>query len=621
MNRRIQKMKLPAELVSVIDRCPNLIIPTTKDELARLTFGSTNVDSVDVVYNVEGEIVKEATVVRCKNGVVVNYMEDYMRRRDPECMVIADDLPTDKVRYSDRYENSFDDTRAETFEWLAKQELLVLPFLAGGVACGYDALLVCPSNAAFFAAGLADLQKFISIDDVTDRTFTPRAIIYLAPPFRHTHFDGKQVVVHNRLDNMHEMFAYNLYPGPSAKKGVYGALLTIGEQEGWLTAHASAVRVITPYNNETVIMHEGASGGGKSEMLEHFHRLPDGRLQLGKHVVTGEAFKLNMNDSSKLMPIADDMATCHPDLQNDSGKLVISDGENGWFLRVDNICDYGTDPVYEKLSIHPKEPLVFFNIQGQPNSTALIWEHAIDSTGEPCPNPRVIIPRDHIPNIQSEPLEVDVRSFGVRMPPSTLENPSYGIMGLIQVVPPALAWIWRLVSPRGYKNPSIVDVGGMSAEGVGSYWPFATGRKVTQANLLLKQIAECPKTNYVLIPNQHIGVYKVGFAPEWVAREYLSHLNGGKIKDHLLQPARCSILGYSLTEMQVEGQQIRRTFLQPEIQSKLTPEGYDIGAKILVDFFKEELKQYLVDELDPRGRAIIECCLNDGSVKDYEALL
>ena len=54
--------------------------------------------------------------------------------------------------------------------------------------------------------------------------FVPRAIIYVAPPFRHTHFEGKQVCVHNRLDNCHEIFSYNLYPGPSAKKSVYSVL-------------------------------------------------------------------------------------------------------------------------------------------------------------------------------------------------------------------------------------------------------------------------------------------------------------------------------------------------------------------------------------------------------------
>jgi hypothetical protein len=94
----------------------------------------------------------------------------------------------------------------------------------------------------------------------------------VAPPFRHTHFDGKQVVVHNRKEGLHELFSYNLYPGPSAKKGVYGMLLNIGEEERWVTMHCSTVQVITPYENKVVISHEGASGGGKSEMLEYAHR-------------------------------------------------------------------------------------------------------------------------------------------------------------------------------------------------------------------------------------------------------------------------------------------------------------------------------------------------------------
>ena len=45
--------------------------------------------------------------------------------------------------------------------------------------------------------------------------------------------------------------------------------------------------------------------------------------------------------------------------------------------------------------------------------------------------------------------------------------------------------------------------------------------------------------------------------------------------------------------------------------------GYDAGAKILTDFFKDQIKQYLTDDLDPLGRQIIECCLNDGTLDDY----
>ena len=49
--------------------------------------------------------------------------------------------------------------------------------------------------------------------------------------------------------------------------------------------------------------------------------------------------------------------------------------------------------------------------------------------------------------------------------------------------------------------------------------------------------------------------------------------------------------------------------------------GYDAGAKILTDFFKQELKQFRVKELDPLGKAIIDICLSDGSLNDYTNIL
>ena len=369
-------------------------------------------------------------------------------------------------------------------------------------------------------------------------------------------------------------------------------------------------------------MHEGASGGGKSEMLEDFKREPDGRLLLGEHVLTGEQYFLDLRESCSIFPISDDMALCHSAYQDPvEGKLRIVDAEAGWFLRMDSLHAYGNNPIYEKASIHPSRPLLFFNMDGVPGATCLIWEHVKDSNGQPCPNPRVIIPRDMIEHIvPREPISVDVRSFGVRMPPSTAEQPNYGVMGLLHIIPPSLAWLWRLVSPRGFKNPSIVDGGGgMKSEGVGSYWPFATGLRVTQANLLLRQIMACQKTLNVLIPNQHIGAYKIGFMSEWVAREYLARHNG-EIKAKHLTPARCSLFGYALVDMKLDGQYVRQTFLRPETQSKLGIDGYDAGAKILTDFFKEQIKQYLTDDLDPLGRQIIECCLHDGTLDDYLAL-
>ena len=617
-----EKFDLAPEVAAALKKCKCIAYAETKAELEEMAYGPTHTSRYDVVYPIEGKgTVKEAEVVRCKNGCVVNFMEDYMRRRDPNSMAIGDDLPSDKPRFKDRFGYEFSSLRQETLDWLSTQQVIMLPFSAGPRGHGYPSLMICPLNAAFFALSLANMQGFTSIVDVPEH-YKPRAIIFVAPPFRHTHFDGKQVVVHNRSKEMHEVWAYNLYPGPSAKKGVFSLLLDIGEQEGWVCCHTSAAMVETPYECEVVFMHEGASGGGKSEMLEDFKREPDGRLLLGEHVLTGEQYFLDLRESCSIFPISDDMALCHSAYQDPvEGKLRIVDAEAGWFLRMDSLHAYGNNPIYEKASIHPSRPLLFFNMDGVPGATCLIWEHVKDSNGQPCPNPRVIIPRDMIEHIvPREPISVDVRSFGVRMPPSTAEQPNYGVMGLLHIIPPSLAWLWRLVSPRGFKNPSIVDGGGgMKSEGVGSYWPFATGLRVTQANLLLRQIMACPKTLNVLIPNQHIGAYKIGFMSEWVAREYLARHNG-EIKAKHLTPARCSLFGYALVDMKLDGQYVRQTFLRPETQSKLGIDGYDAGAKILTDFFKDQIKQYLTDDLDPLGRQIIECCLHDGTLDDYLAL-
>ena len=618
---RIARLHLPDDVAEILEGAQGIILPDTRGELLELAMGKKSQLQFQVEYEVEGMgNVLEATVTKCRNGIVVNYMDDYMRRRDPDCLVVADQMDTDKPRFADVYHYDFGKLRLETYEWLKQQELIVFPFLSGGAEYGYDSVCIAPANAGFFAAGLADLQEFVAIDEISWE-FKPRALVLLAPPFRHTHFGGKQIVVHNRLAGIHEVYSYNLYPGPSAKKGIYGVLLNIGEEEGWITAHASTVKVVTPYDNEIVIMHEGASGGGKSEMLEDIHKEPDGRIVLGKNIRTGERNYLILHETCELLPVTDDMALCHPALQNESHKLVVKDAESAWFLRLDNIKGYGDSPRYEKIFTQPEEPLVFLNIQAVPGATCLVWEHTLDHNGQPCPNPRVILPRRLVPNAIEAPVEVDIRSFGVRTPACTRENPTYGILGIFQILPPALAWLWRLVAPRGYKNPSIIDSGEMKSEGVGSYWPFATGKMVTQANLLLKQIVRSGGTRYVLIPNQHIGAYEVSFMPQWIAREYIARRGGAKFKPENLVEARCPLLGFALESLRVDGQYIRRAFLRPETQSELGTDGYDAGAEILTDFFGKELKKYDTEELDPLGRKIIHAFMTGATVQDYAELI
>lgn len=609
-----EKFILLPEVLQILENAPEVIIPKDRQEILDLAVDGK--DFFEVKYEVPGKgTVLEATVTKCKNGLVINYVEPYMRRRDPDTLVVGDDKETDKPRFKERFGMEFEPVRRETFEWLKEQPLLLVPFMAGGYDYGYPALLVAPKNAAFFAGALADLQFFIPSEKIPEN-FRPRLYMFLAPVFRHIYFGGKQVVVHYRTENHYEIFSYNLYPGPSAKKGVYGFLLYVGEKEKWVTAHASAVKVITPYENELVIMHEGASGGGKSEMLEEIHREPDGRILVAENIKTGEKFYLDLKETCKLQPIADDMFMCHPQLKRGK-KIVAKDAENGWFVRVDHITKYGDAPDLERITIHPPEPLIFLNLYAVPGGVALIWDHIEDAPGVRCPNPRVILPKRVLPNVINHPVEVDVRSFGVRTPPCLKESPTYGIVGLIQILPPALAWLWRLVAPRGHDNPSIVATKGMTSEGVGSFWPFASGKMVRLANILLEQIIDTPGTRYILVPNQYVGAYRVGFMPEWLAREYLSRRGGVKFKPDQLVPARCALLGFSLKEMKINGINIPKELLQPQLQPEVGEEAYDKGAEMLKDFFKRELRKFLTDELNPVGREIIQCCLDDGKLEDY----
>ncbi len=618
--RSWKKLNPPPHVAEILSSAPSVAVPATLADLVDLAVGGAGRDSFEVAYEVEGAgRVVEATVARVRNGISANYPEPYMRRRDPDCMTIADDLPTDKPRYADRFGGSFSDLRQETFDWLRSQDLAVFGFRAGGRRLGRDALVVAPANAGFFAFGLALLQEFIPAAELP-AGFSPQLLIYVAPPFRHTRFGGRQMVVHARAGGQHEIFSYNLYPGPSAKKGVYGALIAQAEREGWVVAHCSTVQVVTPYDNVLTIMHEGASGGGKSEMLELAHREADGRLLLGRNLVTGEERFLQVPRLCELHPVNDDMALCHPDLQAGDGHLHVADAETGWFVRVNHIDRYGVDPQLEGLTAQPPSPLLFLNVDAVAGSRALIWEHVQDEPGKPCPNPRVIIPRAIIPGIVDEPVAVDVRSLGVRTPPCTRAHPSYGIIGLFHLLPPALAWLWRLVAPRGHSNPSIVQSEGMSSEGVGSYWPFATGRKVDQANLLLRQVLATPKTTYILCPNQHVGAWQTGFMPQWIAREYLARRGHAPFKPAQLQPARCPLLGRALLNLTVEGTPITRWFLQVNLQPEVGDEAYDRGAAQLTEFFHGQLREFLDADLLPQGRQIVECCLDGGSLADYESL-
>ena len=612
---------LPNNVIDILNNCKKYTVYNTVNELVDAATGGSENNVFEVKYNIpeKGEYT-EAIIHKVTNGISANYTEPYMRRRDPDTMVIADELPSDKKRFKDKYNYNFEKLEEATYKWLKNNELAVFLYFAGQDNIGLGGIAIAPANASFFALGLSMLQKITSTHEIPNN-FKIESVIFVAPTFRHTHFNGKQVVVHRRCKTIHEIFSYNLYPGPSAKKGLYGAILNKGENEGWVTTHCSTVEVISPYDNTTTFMHEGASGGGKSEMLQNISRETNGQVLIGQNIKTEEKRLINLPLFCSFNPVTDDMAFCHPSIQKNNGKLTVLDAENSWFIRVDSVTDYGDDPFLEKITIKPKKPLLFLNIKSNPKCTALIWDHIEDEPGKKCPNPRVILPRDIVPGIINKPVTIDVRNFGVRTAPCTKEKPNFGILGMFHILPPAIAWLWRLVSPRGYANPSIVGEKGMQSEGVGSYWPFATGKMVKHANMLLEQIINTPRTRYTLTPNQFIGVWYVGFKPQLLMREYLTRRGNAKLRNDQYQEARCSLLGYELKYLTIEGAKIPSRFLQVHRQNEVGIEGYDAGADILYNFFKNQLPKFITPELSATGKKIIEACMSNASVEEYNSII
>ena len=109
--------------------------------------------------------------------------------------------------------------------------------------------------------------------------------------------------------------------------------------------------------------------------------------------------------------------------------------------------------------------------------------------------------------------------------------------------------------------------------------------------------------------------------PQWLVRDYLARRGQAPFQKGQLVPSRCSLLGYAMQSITIEGSPIHRSFLQVDTQPEVGPAAYDAGAEILTGFFREQIRKFMHADLDPEGRKIIECCLAGGSVADFESLL
>ena len=86
-----EKYHLPEDVTEVLAKSPSVTVISTINELVNLACGGLGSSHFEVTYDLpeQGQVV-EAIVARVRNGVSVNYQEPYMRRRDPDCLVIAD---------------------------------------------------------------------------------------------------------------------------------------------------------------------------------------------------------------------------------------------------------------------------------------------------------------------------------------------------------------------------------------------------------------------------------------------------------------------------------------------------------------------------------------------------
>lgn len=169
------RCSVPLEAAEVLAACPGYHLAGSVEQLADLACRDAVNGWHEVAYDVPGKgRAVEARVCRARNGIAANYPEPYMRRRDPDCLFVADASPTDKPRFQERFQRDFCAVREETFAWLKTQELAVLFFVAGAPGKGVDSMVIAPANAGFFAFGLALLQGILA--EPPER-FSPKSVI------------------------------------------------------------------------------------------------------------------------------------------------------------------------------------------------------------------------------------------------------------------------------------------------------------------------------------------------------------------------------------------------------------------------------------------------------------
>ncbi len=111
-----KKWKLPSRVHALLDSGKSISVAETRKDLFEFAVGEAKDGCFEVGYDIDGiGYLREVIVTKCNNGIVINYIEEYMRRRDPDCLLVADEKETDKKKYEDEFGERFDAVRDATF--------------------------------------------------------------------------------------------------------------------------------------------------------------------------------------------------------------------------------------------------------------------------------------------------------------------------------------------------------------------------------------------------------------------------------------------------------------------------------------------------------------------------
>lgn len=587
-------------LLTLLSTAKSIEFPSSSEAIADSIDSQFKSGRINITSGASNQF-NEGEIIRVKEGFVINLADKHMRVRDSKALVVADSGATTHDRFTSRFQRDFSEDRSKHFSYLQIQDLVVTGFTIPQTK--ELVVVVAPKKYQIFNYTQSEIMGFKQISMAELENGKIASVIYLNPESRHTLYEGKQVVTHDRSRGLHEIFANGLYPGPSCKKGIYGVLLERAEQaiknfnkKIWTIPHAACAAVKGHSNKLYFFAHMGPSGAGKTEITEP---LTKGEYCIANHP-DGSQLKIDVKKAATVSLQQDDFGYGQVGKIKGFLRFIMINLEKAFFIRTDSVLSkHDNTELQEIVRTAPKKGkrLVFLSYDVQPNQSVCLFKPL-----ENCKNPRVVVPSSLFPEFHDNPAAVDFCSFGIRAPKSTKENPDYGVIGMGQILSAKQFLAWSLCCPLGEKNPSIASsTSGLVSEGVGAFQAFLVGDRIAHANALWEIFNQVEKkTVFGLFPNQNIGAYQVNW-PQRIIRDGLVSANFSQLNADNLDESGSPILGKVFSSFDFQDQQLPAQLLNPKLQPELGEEAYSQGCAKLEKFFWETLGGYLKPNLEKEG--------------------